>query len=732
MNRPARLNGPRLWLGTGVALVAVVVGMLTLSTLIAAGTWSSTAIWVTLPVAALVVVLRQVVRSRVAPSAWGLLAAVTLVAAWYGDAEPGLSVPAPTAETFERLRLLVESGAKAINDGRIPVEPTRGIELLVVAGTVATYLLVELVALGLGRGALGSLPLVALWAPTIAFERSPGFWLEAAGGTTFILLLALTRTRSRRNDRSVTQEAPIAAGAAAALAVGALVVGSAATALPFYGSVTLPGMGGEGIDSPLRVSTDLDMRSDLEARSDRPLLRYSGDGTVIDALRMYTMTDFDGVEWHAGRSGGLPRGASGLLWPDEEVTDGIDPDEVGQVDVEVLALNQDHLPIPTEPVVTDLGGTWFYDARTDEVRSSGGTTRGVSYSLEVWPRDLSADGLRADRAGDPGALQAYLGVPETEHAADIAALAREITAGATTTYDQALALQSYLRNAQNFEYSTELGPPLTQDAVWDFLTNRRGYCVQYATAMTIMARTVGIPSRMAVGFLSGKPVEGSPGEFLVSGRQAHTWPELYFEDAGWVRFEPTPARQTGAPPVYADPFAGTPQGPDGQIPTSTALPSGSATSLPVGPTGAPSGYVTLGSTDLPILAVVGMATALVLAAAAVVVLVLRRRRIQARIPHSPEEWWTRLRERLAAHGVVWTDATTPRQAAEVVRGRFPSALDADPADLLQARHALGDLVAALETERYTNRDVDVTGEQMGAWVDAVERPLGTPVTAADR
>lgn len=729
MTRTSRISGPRLWLGTVVVLVAVVVGMRSLDPLLAPGAWATTAVWVTVPVALVVVGLRQVVRSRLAPTAWGLLAAVTAVAAWYGDALPGLSVPKPTGETVERLRLLVDAGVEAISDGRVPVQPTRGLELLIVAGTVLTYLLVELVALGFGRGALSGLALAAIWAPTISFERDPGFWLKVAGGTSFLLLLALTRARSRRNDRSATDEAPLATAAAAGLAVAALVVGSGAAALPFYGAADLPsGWGGEGLDAALRVSTDLDMRADLEGRSDRPLLRYTGEGSAIDALRMYTLTEFDGREWQRSPNGDVLRDSRGLLWPDPNVALA---DDIAYVDVEVLALNQDRLPIPTEPTYVEVGDVWYYDPLTDEVLATRGTTRGLSYSLQIVERGLTADGLRADAVGELPDPEPYLAVPATEHEADIAALALELTADATNTYDQALALQSYLRSAQNFEYSTELGPVRSEDAIWDFLTDRRGYCVQYATAMTIMARMVGIPARMAVGFLPGQADDDVVGQYLVSGRQAHTWPELYFADAGWVRFEPTPARQTGAPPIYADPFAGQPVVPDGQIPTGTAVPSGSSTTGPGGAGQQRPGYVTLGETDVPVLAVAGVLAVVILGLVVITVFVLRRRRVQARIPHDPEEWWSRLRERLGEHGVVWSDATTPRQAARVVQERWPSPVDADPAELLAARGALDNLVEALETERYTPRPVTASGVEMGAWLDAVERPLGTRETARD-
>jgi transglutaminase-like putative cysteine protease len=730
MSRAARMSGSRLWLGTAVVLVAVLLGLRSLSTLLAPGAWWETGIMLVVTVAALVATLRQVLRSRLAPTAWGVLAGVIGLTSLYGDAVSGPSVPRPTAETVERLRLLVDAGVQTIAEGRIPVQPTRGLELIVVTGAVATYLVAELLGLGMGRGGLAGVAVAGLWAPAVSFERDGGFLLLLGAGTTYLLLLALTRPRSRRNDRSGADEAPRATVAAAGLTIIALGLGAAATGLPFHGSVGLPsGWGGQGLDAPLRISTDLDMRADLQGRSDRTLLQYTGDIGAVNALRMYTLTDFDGREWQPPvRPRGLQTIGDGVLWPDE-VSASEAAETPATVEVEVLSLSQDRLPVPPEPREVDVPGIWLYDAERDEVVASDRSTRGLTYSITVHSRELTAEALQADNAGSPEDGADYLTVPATEHEADIRALAQQVVteADATTTYDQAIAVQSYLRNAQNFTYSTELGEPQTDDAVWDFLTDRRGYCVQYATAMTIMARSLDIPARMAVGFLPGRADGEVLGRYLVSGRQAHTWPELYFEDAGWVRFEPTPARQTGAPPVYADPFAGLPISPEG-VPTSTAVPSGVPSGGPGALADGRPGYVSIGRTDLPILVVVGVVGVVVLALAVLVVLVVRRRRRGAGNPQGPEEWWAALRERLAGHGVVWTDATTPRQAAMVVRERLPRPDLADPAELAHARGALTDLVAAVETERYTTRTPSWSAEELSAWVAAVERPLTSTIT----
>jgi hypothetical protein len=119
-------------------------------------------------------------------------------------------------------------------------------------------------------------------------------------------------------------------------------------------------------------------------------------------------------------------------------------------------------------------------------------------------------------------------------------LAREVTRDAGTQTDRAKAIEGYLRGLK-YSYQVE---PLRPggDAVDQFLfTMRAGYCTYYASAMALMARVVGIPSRVAVGYATGTFDPGT-GAFVVRESEAHAWPELYIDGQGWTRWEPTPIR----------------------------------------------------------------------------------------------------------------------------------------------------------------------------------------------
>lgn len=119
------------------------------------------------------------------------------------------------------------------------------------------------------------------------------------------------------------------------------------------------------------------------------------------------------------------------------------------------------------------------------------------------------------------------------------ALAKEITKDATTSYDKAKAIEKHL--SENYKYSLDVTPlPSGKDFVDNFLFNTKsGYCTSFATSMVILARISKIPARYVEGYAMPAYTDAD-GQYLVTGLNAHAWPELYFEGFGWVAFEPTP------------------------------------------------------------------------------------------------------------------------------------------------------------------------------------------------
>lgn len=623
-----------------------------------------------------------------------------------------------------------------------PIDPSLPIALLAVGGAVVVFVVADLMAGGLRLGAGVALPLLALWVPglVIVGEIPPLAFVVTV--TALVLLLAVDNPhRAVRRGASARRPEDRAAGGlraagalvvAVAVAVTALGLGSASASLPEVASASWSRLF-SSTGQTVRLSDDLDMRRDLAERSAEVVLRYRTDGENVGPLRVFTLTGFDGTNWRRGadRDGTPIDGGEQVLWPDDPGATG-DPTSLR---VTLESLRDTKLPLPTEPRAVGIDGDWAYDDVRDEVLGEQPTGAGTSYEVTVFPRPLDADALRGASGADPDDPN-YLDVPATEHEQDIRDLATSVVDGATTRYDQALALQTYFRDISQFTYSTEVPPGTSGDAVWDFLQDRTGYCVQFATSMTMMARTLGIPARLGVGFLPGERVDES--SYQVTGRDSHAWPELYFPGQGWVRFEPTPAQQTGPTPTWATPVAATPGGPadPGNVPTpgaTTAAPSAPATPTPTAPGAAGTTDGTQeDSTSWPLVVGVALLVAAVLAAGLWFVL---RRRTEAESLRDAEDAWAELVARLGALDVRWPSSTTPRRVPAVVVATLQARRGADAGDEDLAE-TLTALASALEAERYAPRPREtVSPERLQALVDAavegIERSLSDRPARAD-
>jgi len=219
-------------------------------------------------------------------------------------------------------------------------------------------------------------------------------------------------------------------------------------------------------------------------------------------------------------------------------------------------LDEPNLAVPYPLISADLHGVaWGADDQSQNVRVA---QRPDSYTASYWRLDPTAAMLQStpplsDRNRHLFNMDLQVDGPS---AGPVTALSERLTTGKTSDYDKAMAIQQYLRANGGFKYSLTLAPPAKDqsgnvagfDPLTNFLVTKRGYCVQFATAMVMMSRATGIPARMAIGFLPGTRDKGV---WTVTASDAHAWPELYLDGIGWTRFEPTPSR--AAPPAYATP-----------------------------------------------------------------------------------------------------------------------------------------------------------------------------------
>ncbi|WP_139316111.1 DUF3488 and transglutaminase-like domain-containing protein [Cellulosimicrobium sp. CUA-896] len=561
-------------LGTTLCVtVAVAASTYALGTVIGPGEWTRTAVR-TLLVLALVTGLSRYALERsstrrgeplappaaLLPSAAGLVVGAWALLGLYGGPTDRFSALIGLSNV-ERLVTRLQTARELTLAEVAPIDPSLPVELLAVGGAVLVFLVADLMAGGLRLGAGVGVPLLALWIPGLVLVGDVPPVAFVLTVTALVALLAVDNPHraapravahhgARHRGPAVGARAATAVGTALAVAVVALGVGSASATLPEVASSSWSRLF-SSTGSTVRLSADLDMRRDLAERSDEVVLRYRTDGDDVGPLRVFTLTGFDGTNWRRGddRDGEPVEDGDTLLWPQDA------PRETPtRLELTLESLRDTKLPLPTEPRTLDAAGDWRYDAVRDEVVGDRATDAGTTYAVTAYPRALDAEALRSAAGGDPDDPN-YVDVPASEHEQEIRDLAAQVVEGAPSRYDQALALQTFFRDTSTFTYSTQVPPGESGDAVWDFLQHRTGYCVQFATSMTMMARTLGIPARLGVGFLPGQS-EGD-GVYRVTGRDSHAWPELYFAGLGWVRFEPTPAQQTGPAPRWATPTGNT-------------------------------------------------------------------------------------------------------------------------------------------------------------------------------
>ena len=289
----------------------------------------------------------------------------------------------------------------------------------------------------------------------------------------------------------------------------------------------------EVLDEPSRVviSPFLNVDQRLESQTDVSLFTVTANEPSY--WRLATLDIYEDDIW---RSTG-----DFLAVPDADLSNQTDQ-TIRQV-FGINGLSSIWLPVAPEPVVVAADGATEIEANsaagTYVVSADRDNSDGVQYSAHSEPVVASVDSLRAVPPTDPIEITGqYLALDEVNRA--IAAdLTAELTTDQPTRYDQVRAIQDHFRG---FDY--EVGAGADANALERTLTERSGAATDLASAFAVMARTVDIPSRVAVGF-----TWGSPGEtvddlttYEVFGRHAHVWPEIYFEGIGWVPFEPTPGR----------------------------------------------------------------------------------------------------------------------------------------------------------------------------------------------
>lgn len=449
-------------------------------------------------------------------------------------------------------------------------------------------------------------------------------------------------------------------------------------ALPFQGKITLSGK--EAVE--VNVTLTPEMAAFLRAQS---FDQYTPDG------------------WKVNINSNVPLNAGAQTDVEQPTT----PDARKEITINVTVQggNNGVLYSLGQPVSADQSA----EARTGDAPADVASLKpadhlknGDQYQVTGSVVTASVDDLRAAGTGYPSwVTDSYLQLPSTLPRR-VGAKARDVTRGLTNPYDQAAAIEAYLRTFPN-DYNVPTTPP-GRDTVDYFLFDlQRGYFDYHASAMAVMLRTLGIPARVATGYaIDPLRRTGDATTFDLTEQDAFSWPEVYFPGVGWVEFSPTPTQPLINRPGSAQ-ASSTQPGASTLDPSLREVPDLGLT--PPGPTQAPASAAAAGgpggvSPWLLVLAVIG-GLALISAAGARLGWEWGMRGLPR-----PAQLWEKTARLATLGGVRPRPSETPREYAARLREEVPGAAPA------------ADIAAAYERARFGHKPLseDEAGRLESAWL----------------
>ncbi|HEY3721998.1 MAG TPA: DUF3488 and transglutaminase-like domain-containing protein [Acidimicrobiia bacterium] len=644
----------------------------------------------------------------------------------------------PGSGTLSTLADRLGDGWHVFRTGRAPVPVTDGVLLLCMVLTAVVAASADALAFRAEATLAAIVPslLLFVFASTLGTTdlrtvTTIGYALVAL---VFLMLQHQALLEERRSWASGRR-----IGSQATLVNAALVVGGVAL---FAGLVLAPALPG-ATDGPLldyrslgdshapgptsfkTLSPLVDLRARLTDQPDQQL--FTVDAPTRLYWRIAALDRFDGTVW-------------GIESQAEDVGHALArrrPAGTVRQQFTITALDDQWLPAAYQPEATDLTDARVV-ADSGTLVASNRQITGLSYRVDSRvAAPPSPAQVRATAARVPARLASLTDLPSS-FPVSVVRRARQIVAGATTPYQEAQRLQSFFLDG-SFTYDLNGPEGTSSSAIVNFLRSRRGFCQQFAGAYAAMARAVGLPARVAVGFTPGT-YDTTQGVFDVRARDAHAWPEVWLAGLGWTQFEPTPP---GVAPGQSDNTLGQPAGARAEAPTTpttaatsapTTGPSRRANPIPRGESevqaGSPSSTGGGSSSSRWVILVVVAALAVLAATGWVLVRVGRKirrrsRRRRTTVPaHSVSGAWQDALERLSDAGLPPSQSLTPHEQARGYAKRGA------PVEITTSLDDLAEVYARAGWSPYEPTENDV--ERAWADADSVRDALSEDATGREK
>ncbi|WP_338751598.1 DUF3488 and transglutaminase-like domain-containing protein [Janibacter alittae] len=474
----------------------------------------------------------------------------------------------PTARTVPRLLNYVHDARETITTYAAPAPESPGVTVMLVIIVVVVGLAVDMSAATAAAPSVAGLPLLSLFLVSAANSGGALPWGWFAVGA--VLWLAMVALQSDRELREWTTAVPRMTGGSdvadvaerssrwqavqltAVCLAGAVLIPAALPHLPTR--YVLDGLGAGGAGSArstdgIRLSTELDLKRSLTSPSEEPVLRYTTDDPTPEPLRIAVVTDFEDGFGRMRSDALPPRAGFRLPAPAPAADDSISRED-RTITVGANGVAAPQIALPRHPTTVDVGGIpWALGTDgTARVQRTPSSYSSTYVELDPQEEDFGTGGSQS--SADAGAYTDENLALDPASAEAIHELALSLVPEDADDLGAAQAFQEYLRGSQ-FTYDLEIPDPpgSPDDPILSFLETKVGYCQQFASTMTLLARAHGIPARVVVGFLSG--TASGTDERVIRASDAHAWPELYFPGVGWTRFEPTPGARAASVPSYS-------------------------------------------------------------------------------------------------------------------------------------------------------------------------------------
>ena len=554
----------RRWRITLLGALATLAAIYPITSLFTESTWLPEAVVVVALVAGLGLVGRGLTRSRLLVVAVQVLVTTyVILVRWTGDSFTYLL---PTLSTLEVANSLGLQALETVQRYSAPAPLNDGVTFCLMVAIAVVAVTVDAMAATWRSPAAAGLPLLTAYLITAANGQAAlalGFFVVPVA-----LWLVMLHTTARAQfgrwgtataaEESEIDEAAHDRDAMRSFTAGAVKLGAVGVVVallvpavtphfpPRYLTEGLGRSGDGGGEGSVGFNDTLDLARSLNNQDQSPVLSYTTTAFTRAPLRVLATSYYSRGQWLVvGPGGNRPENASPL--PPASLR----RDYTMTVSDNTLAAPRIAAPYPVVEVAMP-GTRWTIDPVTRDVRVDTAVS-----SYKVLYADLAPSPPQLRQSGTPDSpdiTEDDLSIPDRSRDL-VQKWSDDVTRGNDNPLDRAIAIQSHLRDTSRYTYTLDLGeqPRDAQgrllEPIQSFYQTRRGYCVQFATAMIMMARAQGIPARMAIGFLPG--LAAGDNRYTVRASDAHAWPELYFQGYGWLRFEPTPGARSGTPPPYA-------------------------------------------------------------------------------------------------------------------------------------------------------------------------------------